>query len=196
MCDKLNFHTGGKKWCSPDLALLILRVALGLIFVAHGLSKINNMEATVGFFAMFSIPAFFAYIVAWVEFLAGIAMILGLYTWVAGILIALVMAFAIILVKSKGGDILKAEIDFMAFASALTIAFIGPGKFALMKDKSRYCALGCSTGKCDSGVCKDSCTDKCSSGGCNCGDCPSCKGEVKTCSHDMGCKCGDCNRCK
>ena len=89
------------------------------------------------------------------------------------------MAFAIILVKSKGGDILKAEIDFMAFASALTIAFIGPGKFALMKDKSRYCALGCSDGKCDTGVCKDSC-----------------KEETKTCSHDTGCKCGDCGICK
>lgn len=173
MCNKLNLHTGGKKWCSPNLALLILRLSLGIIFIAHGLSKINNMDATIGFFGSFGIPAVFAYLVAGVEFLAGIALILGVYTWVAGILIAIIMVFAIVLVKSKGGDIMKAELDFMAFASAITIAFIGPGKFTVFKTKSKYCALGCSDGKCESG---DSCGDKCCKGGkCECGDCGTCK---------------------
>lgn len=188
MCNKINLHNGGKKWCSPNLALLILRLSLGLIFVAHGLSKINNMEGTIGFFASFGIPAIFAYLVGWGELLSGIALIIGVYTWAAGILIAVIMMFAIILVKSKGGDILKAEVDFMAFAAALTLAFIGPGKFTMMKTKSKYCALGCADGKCDSGcdssntcdssakTCDDKCGDKCCTGEkCECGDCGTCK---------------------
>lgn len=171
MCNKLNLHNGGKKWCSPNLALLILRLSLGIIFIAHGLSKINNMEGTVGFFANFGIPAIFAYLVAWIEFLGGIALILGVYTWVVGILIALIMVFAIILVKTKTGE--SAELDFMAFASALTLAFIGPGKFTMLKTKSRYCALGCSDGKCED---DDSCSKTCCTGEkCECGDCDSCK---------------------
>lgn len=192
MCNKLNLHNGGKKWCSPNLALLILRISLGLIFVAHGLSKINNMEATLGFFASLGIPAFLTYLVAWVEFLAGIALILGVYSWISGVAIAVIMVFAIILVKSKGGNLMAAETDFMIFAAALTIAFIGPGKFSLMKGK-KYCSLG----SCSTSSCEEICGDKCCAGDdCSCGDCGSCEQTPSSCSHDAGCSCGDCATCK
>lgn len=184
------------KWCSPDVALLVLRVALGIVFFAHGLQKLQNMEGTLGFFASFGIPAFFAYLVAWVEFLSGIALVLGVYTCIAGALLAIIMVFAVVLVKSKAGGLMAAELDFMAFASAIAISVMGPGRFSLMKGKccnmKKCCGSSCDT------ACAPKCCDSksCEGDNCDCGDCKSCEVGDKKCSHEAGCTCGDCGMCK
>ena len=60
-------------------AALLLRVAMGVLFLAHAGLKffVFTMPGTVGFFESIGYPGFFAYIVAYGELAAGIALIAG-----------------------------------------------------------------------------------------------------------------------
>ena len=146
------------KNCScSDWGLFIIRLAVGVIFVAHGYQKFVMIDQTISFFQMIGLSSIFAYVVAGVEVLGGLAMILGYWTHFAGIILSVVMVFAIALVKRKM-PIMASEIDIILLASSLGIALTGPGKWALGK---QYCK-GCLGGSC----CKDgACTD-CSKGVC------------------------------
>jgi len=122
-----------------DLALLIVRIALGVGFMMHGLQKLQGIEGVVGFFGSMGLPAFMAYVVALIETLGGAAMILGVCTEAAGLLLAAVMIGALTMVKIKAfgaaadlySGYFKLEIDVAYLAMALAIAFAGPGKYAV-----------------------------------------------------------------
>ena len=118
---------------NTDLGLLLVRIGLGVIFLVHGLQKFMNLEQTVQFFGMIGLAAFFTYLVAAVELLGGAAMILGLFPRIAGVLLAIVMIFAIYLVKLKMGFSGGYEFDLMLLLAALGIASAGPGSYSLNK---------------------------------------------------------------
>ena len=82
-----------------EVGPFLIRLALAIVFIVHGSQKFQNMEGTAGFFGSLGFPAFVAYLIAFVELAGGIAMLLGIFTAWAGILLALVMAGAIYLVK-------------------------------------------------------------------------------------------------
>lgn len=138
-------------WCdNKDFGLFIIRLSVAIMFISAGWGKFTNMEQTVGFFASLGLPAFITYLVVAVELLGGLAMLLGVFTRYAGILLSVVMVFAIILVKSKMGFI-PAQIDIMLLASSLGIAMIGPGGWSLARkmrnsacDNCATCMNGCS----------------------------------------------------
>lgn len=131
---------------NEDIALLILRVSVGVIFAVHGWQKIQSgMEGVAGFFGGLSFfgavplpfPLFFAYLITGIEFLGGIALILGVFTHWAGKLLSLVMLGAISLVKYRIGLIAPQgggagyELDLALLAGALAISWIGPGKYTI-----------------------------------------------------------------
>ena len=66
---------------SPYAALL-LRLSLGVMFVAHGLMKwlVFTLPGTAKFFASVGFPGFLAYVVTPVEVVAGVLLILGVRT--------------------------------------------------------------------------------------------------------------------
>lgn len=65
-----------------DYGIAILRIALGVMFLAHGLLKVLvfTLPGTAGFFESVGFPGFAAYIVAPAEVLAGVALIVGFRT--------------------------------------------------------------------------------------------------------------------
>ncbi len=82
----------------------LIRVVFGLIFVIHGVAKLQmGLENVSGFFASMGLPGFFAYVVAYLELIGGIAVMLGLGTRVFAALFALLMAGATLKVKLAGG---------------------------------------------------------------------------------------------
>ena len=125
----------------PETGLLLVRLAVGAIFITHGIGKFRDIEGTIGFFAGLGLSAFFAYLVATVELVGGIMVLLGICARFAGVILAIVMLFAIILVKS-GAGFGAAEFEVLLLASSLTIAFMGPGKYSLMR---HVCGCGCKT---------------------------------------------------
>lgn len=67
---------------AADYGVTLLRVALGVMFLAHGLLKVLvfTLPGTAGFFASVGFPGFLAYIVAPAEILAGVALLAGYRT--------------------------------------------------------------------------------------------------------------------
>ncbi len=122
-------HTCG----SPDVGLLLMRLALGGVFAVHGWAKLQNLEGTAGFFGSLGLPGELAYLVAVVEFFGGIAVILGLWTHWLGKALALIMVGAILFAKWPKGGWNASELELALFALALGITMLGPGKYTAGK---------------------------------------------------------------
>lgn len=115
-------------------ALIILRLVLGIAFVAHGWQKYSGgVENVVGFFGNVGIPAagFFAWVVTLVELLGGIALILGILTRYASALIAIVMVVAIWKVKLSRGYLGGFELDLTFLGIALSLMLTGGGPLSV-----------------------------------------------------------------
>ncbi len=135
-------------WCAnKNFGLFLIRLGIAAIFISAAVGKMMMLEETLGFFAMIGVGTFLTYLVIAVELLGGIAMLLGVFTRFAGLALATVMVFAIILAKWQMGFVAM-QIDIMLFVSTLGIAMIGPGRWAL----GRSTVCGCCT-DCENGVC-------------------------------------------
>ncbi|WP_411349398.1 DoxX family protein [Paenibacillus sp. WLX2291] len=82
----------------------IMRVVLGILFLAHGISKFQmTMAGVSGWFQSVGIPGFLAYIVSPIELVGGILLIIGLFTRYVSILLIIVLLGAIFTVKLSAG---------------------------------------------------------------------------------------------
>ena len=119
------------------IGLLILRLALGVVFIVHGGQKlfVMGMSATAGMLANMGIPAatLIGPLLAVVEPLAGVAIVLGLLTRLAAFAVAADMLSAMLLFHVKHGFFVPMGIEFpmMLCASALTLVALGAGSLSL-----------------------------------------------------------------
>lgn len=117
------------------LGLLLLRLALGVIFIFHGYPKLftHTHEAMQGF-AHMGFPPFFAYISGILEFFGGCLLIVGLFTRVAGLLLSCEMAVALIKVHglfSSPGKVNIYEFPLTLAVGAFALATFGAGLISL-----------------------------------------------------------------
>ncbi len=127
---------------NTDLALLILRVVLGIIMIYHGWPKLTNLAGTIDGMAGMGVPApAVAAIFATVaEFIGGLLMLLGAFTDLAGLMFAIDMLGAITFVHAKNGfSVAKGGIEWplLLAATALAIALMGPGRYAVGRPADR-----------------------------------------------------------
>lgn len=109
-----------------ELGALLLRVALGLIFVVHGLSKFQGgIDNTAGWFQSIGLPGFAAYLIALIELAGGIALVVGLGTRIVSGLFIAIMLGAIIKVKFAAGFLNGFELELALMVMALYLAFNG-----------------------------------------------------------------------
>ncbi len=115
-------------------AMTILRVVVGIVFFAHGAQKLFQLgfHGVAGFFGAAGIPLPFvsAVIVTLVEFLGGIALILGLLTRWAAALNAFDMLVAILVVHLKNGFFDQAhgfEFPLTLLAACIVLVIHGGG---------------------------------------------------------------------
>ncbi|MDO8649251.1 MAG: DoxX family protein [Candidatus Peregrinibacteria bacterium] len=112
-----------------DVALLLLRVAIAIIFLYHGLQKRGFWEGAPEGMSSTLVTIFKFLSIA--EPLAGVSLLLGLLTQVGAIGILCVMISAMYMKISGGNDFSKWELDFILFFAALSIAIQGAGKYSL-----------------------------------------------------------------
>jgi putative oxidoreductase len=123
-----------------DFGKLVLRLALGLLVLLHGIAKIKG---GVGFLTPMvqgiGLPPWFAYGVFLGEVLGPILVILGLFARTGAFLIFANMMFALVLVHrpelftmgKQGGYAL--ELQAMYLFTALALVFMTPGRYAISK---------------------------------------------------------------
>lgn len=120
-----------------DMAALLLRLGLGIMFIAHGLLKIMvfTLPGTVQFFESVGFPGFMAYLVTYAEIIGGVLLIAGVYTrWVALALVPVLLGAVYVhfgsgwlFTNPNGGW------EYPAFltVAALVQAFLGSGKYVV-----------------------------------------------------------------
>lgn len=132
----MNVLTGRASGPAADATALIARIAVGIVFIAHGWQKVSEMGmgGTAGMMESMGIPApqaaaLFAIVV---ELGGGVLLLVGLLQPVAGVLLALQMGGAILFVHAGNGLIGEGgyELPLALGLSALALGFNG-GRFAL-----------------------------------------------------------------
>jgi len=120
-----------------DIALAALRVAIGGIFAAHGAQKlfVYGIDGVSGAFGGMGIPmpGITGPLTGVVELAAGIALVVGLLTRLAGFGLAVIMLGAISFVHVKAGFWAPNGVEFplALLAGAATLALSGAGRYSL-----------------------------------------------------------------
>lgn len=125
-----------------SLGILIIRLIIGLSFMAHGSQKLfglfggHGLEGTGGFFESIGIKpgktmALFAGLS---EFVGGLLFVLGLFTPFASLLIIVTMLVAIVKVHASNGFWATSngyELNLVYLLVALSVALTGAGAYSL-----------------------------------------------------------------
>ncbi|NJC65869.1 DoxX family protein [Planosporangium flavigriseum] len=121
-----------------DLAILIARVGVGVVFVAHGWQKFATfgVRGTAASFDQLGVPlpTVSAWFATLVELLGGVALILGLGVPVVGLLVFVDMVGAYLLVHARHGIFVQergGELVIALGAAVLLLAVVGAGRFSL-----------------------------------------------------------------
>lgn len=138
---------------NPGLGLFILRVAVGFIFLMHGLGKLVGAPfpgpGMAGWTGMlrdilhFPLPVLMAWIGMLIETLGGLALILGVAVSPVGLLFAFYMVIATVAGGHLAagfdvfhfGDPMKRgyEYNLVLIGAVLCVAFAGPGNWAVKR---------------------------------------------------------------
>ncbi|MCY1266978.1 putative oxidoreductase CatD [compost metagenome] len=122
-------------------AALLLRIALGVMFLAHGLTKllVFTPAGTAGFFQSVGFPGFLAYPVIAFEILAGILLVLGVYARWVGAIAAVQLLVASTVHFGNGWSFTNTnggwEYPVFLVMSALAVTLTGEGACALKPSK-------------------------------------------------------------
>ena len=120
-----------------QLALGLIRIAAGVIFMAHGYQKFFMMgiDGVTGFFTQVGVPlpGIMAIVVATLELVGGLALFLGIFGRFVAVLLALDILGAILTVHITKGFFVPSGVEFVGllFMSAVAIVIAGPGALSV-----------------------------------------------------------------
>ncbi|MGZ8259429.1 MAG: DoxX family protein [Caldimonas sp.] len=121
-----------------DTALLILRLVLGITILLHGIAKLPPPpEAIMGMVAKAGLPSVLGWGVYIGEIVAPILLIVGVWTRLAAVVIAITMVVAVLLAHAgelvsigpQGGYAL--ELQAMFLFTAVALALSGAGRLSV-----------------------------------------------------------------
>lgn len=127
-----------------DGALLIVRLAVGGLMLAHGIEKLRTgLDPIEGLLAAKGLPTALAYGVPVGEILAPVLMLAGVFGRVGALILAFNMVMSIwlafgdkLFVVDEHGALLY-ELNLLYLAGALAILFAGSGRYSLRRGVGR-----------------------------------------------------------
>jgi len=130
---------------SDDTGKLVLRLALGILILLHGIAKITGgVGGIAGMLTSHGLPTALAYLVFIGEIVAPVLMIVGIYTRPAAWITVINMLVAIWLVHLKDiGSLGKSggwalELQGLFLFAALAVALLGAGRFSVGGTSGKY----------------------------------------------------------
>lgn len=123
---------------AEDLGKLVIRSALAILILLHGISKLTGgIDGITGMVTNAGMPAAFAYGVYVGEVIAPLLVLIGLWTRAAAVAMAINMVVAIMLVhipelaqlNKQGGWAL--ELQGMFLFGAIAVALLGAGRYSV-----------------------------------------------------------------
>ena len=121
--------------------LTVLRVVIGVVFLAHGIEKffVSGVGGTAGFFGQIGIPlpGLSAFLVAFFELVGGAALIVGFYTRLAAIPLAVISLVAMLTVHLSNGFFNQqggVEYTLTLLAACVALILSGAGEAAVQRD--------------------------------------------------------------
>lgn len=132
----MNFLCKCSEKCG-EFAPVVLRLTVGVIFLAHGYQKwAGGVDNVAMFFSSAGIPIamFFAYLVTYLELIGGTLLIAGIFTHWVSKLFAVEMAVAFFFVHSANGIFVSEggyEFVLLLFAASVSLMITGGGKWSL-----------------------------------------------------------------
>ena len=120
-----------------NAALLLIRIASGVVFLYHGASILFGAFGGPGpdkFAAMMHAPAVIGYLVGAGQFFGGLGILVGAFTRISAASIVIIMLGAIFLVHLAHGFNLAnggSEYAFTQLLVALALLFTGPGEYSV-----------------------------------------------------------------
>lgn len=124
-------------YSNSDYAAFALRVVSGVLFLAHGLTKlfVFTIPGTVGFFESLGLPGFLAYLTILAEVGGGLALILGVATRPVSFALIPVLLGATWVHSGNGWSFSSAgggwEFPMFWTVAQVAIALLGAGAFAV-----------------------------------------------------------------
>src|SRR6476660_1828135 len=123
-----------------DLALLIARIIVGVVFMAHGSQKLFGVFGGPGLSAVVQMMGPLGYLVTIGEFFGGLGLVVGFLARFSAASIIVIMVGAIATVHAQFGFFMNwggnqagegFEYHLLAIAALLPIVIAGPGRFAI-----------------------------------------------------------------
>src|SRR5919108_2921017 len=133
-------ETRVRNYSAIDVALLIARVIVGVVFMAHGAQKLFGAFGGPGLSAIVQMMGPLGYLVAVGEFFGGLGLALGFLSRFSAASIILIMLGAIGMVHTRFGFFMNwagnqagegFEYHLLAMGILLPILIAGPGRFTV-----------------------------------------------------------------
>ena len=130
---------------AEDTAKLLLRVVFGVLILLHGIAKVGSgPDFILGLVTKAGLPGTIGYLVYVGEVLAPLLLIVGVWTRVAALVVAINMTVAVLLVHTgqffslskSGGWALELQGAYLLIAIA--VALLGAGRFSVGGTNGRW----------------------------------------------------------
>jgi putative oxidoreductase len=121
---------------SNGLATLVARVFLSILFILAGFSKLTAISGTAGYFAGLGlpVPTVTAVLVGLVEFVGGLAILVGFQTRIAAAIVALCTIGATLVAHmnfAEGMNALMAQKNLAIAGGLILLALQGAGSISI-----------------------------------------------------------------
>ncbi|NUF27176.1 DoxX family protein [Gilliamella sp. ESL0254] len=132
------------KQYQTDLASLMLRVALGVMFLAHGLTKllVFTPTGTAQYFESIGFPGFVGYLTMVFEIGGGLLLLLGILIRIVSSLTVIQMVVIAFIHSVNGWSFSNAgggwEYPAFMALTALSLALLGSGRFSVLSKNREY----------------------------------------------------------
>lgn len=130
---------GGKSWCcGMNLGILVLRLGIGALFMAHGIQKIRGgvevwekLGGAMGALGINAFPAFWGFMASFSEAVGGLFLVLGLLVRPFSALLAFTMLVAVIMLAGNQASFVMISNPARMFVVFVALLIIGGGDYSL-----------------------------------------------------------------